>query len=216
MTDMNIPAPGYGYSTDGSRGAAPPRSVFFTAYDGHPPWDVGHPQPRIAELADEGILDGRVLDVGCGTGEHTLMAAGRGHPAVGVDLVPAAIDKARAKAAERGFESGFAVADVLEPGSIEGPFDTIIDSGVFHVFDDDDRNRYVTRLRELLTPGGQLLLMCFSDAQAGQEGPRRVSESELRAAFAEGWRVRSLEAARFESTMHPGGARAWLAVISKV
>jgi SAM-dependent methyltransferase len=64
----------------------PPR--FEAAYAGTPPWDIGRPQPGFIALAEAGVVAGRVMDVGCGTGEHTLMAAGMGLEAVGIDSAP--------------------------------------------------------------------------------------------------------------------------------
>ena len=67
-----------------------------------PPWDIGRPQPAFVRLAERGLLSGRVLDSGCGTGEQTLLAAAHGADAVGVDLSGRAIHRAKDKAAERG------------------------------------------------------------------------------------------------------------------
>jgi 2-polyprenyl-3-methyl-5-hydroxy-6-metoxy-1,4-benzoquinol methylase len=61
---------------------------FSAMYEaGSPPWDLGRPQPAFLELAKQGALAGRVLDVGCGTGEHALMAAARGFDATGIDAI---------------------------------------------------------------------------------------------------------------------------------
>ncbi|HXT91585.1 MAG TPA: class I SAM-dependent methyltransferase [Trebonia sp.] len=183
-----------------------------------PPWDIGRPQPAFVRLADRGLLSGRLLDAGCGTGEHTLLAASRGAEATGVDISPRAIARARDKAAERGLEARFEVADVLRLGQLGATFDTIIDSGVFHVFSDADRPRYVASLAEVLQPGGYCHLMCFSDRQPGDFGPRRVTQDELRAAFAGGWTVTSIEADTFEvntGTFPVPYAHAWLATIQR-
>ncbi len=101
-------------------------------------------------------------------------------------------------------------------------FDNVIDCGLFHVFSDDDRKRYVAGLAAVLRPGGRLFLLCFSDAEPGTQGPRRVSEAELRSAFAGGWAVESVRPARFEIapdfkdlTFSPGGPKAWFAVIRR-
>jgi SAM-dependent methyltransferase len=183
-----------------------------------PPWDIGRPQPAFVRLAEGGLLTGRVLDAGCGTGEHTLLAASVGAEAMGVDISPLAIERARGKAAERGVMARFEVADALNLAALGLTFDTIIDSGVFHVFDDESRVRYVQSLASVLHPGGTCYLMCFSDRQPGTMGPRRVSQDELRAAFGDGWMVLSIEADAFD--LRPGlfdtaVAQAWRAAIER-
>ena len=194
-----------GWDTVYAPGAAPP------------PWDIGRPQQAFLRLADRGLLSGRLLDAGCGTGEHALLAAARGAEAMGVDISPRAIAKARDKAAERGLPARFEVADVLSLEQLGMTFDTVIDSGVFHVFDDQDRARYVTSLGSVLRPDGCCYLMCFSDRKPGGYGPRRISQDELRAAFSDGWDVASIEADTFE--VNPGmpapTAQAWLAAIRR-
>jgi SAM-dependent methyltransferase len=189
-----------------------------------PPWDIGRPQPAFVRLADRGLLSGRLLDSGCGTGENVLLAAARGAEATGVDISPQAIARARDKAAERGLTARFEVADALRLGHLGMTFDVLIDSGVFHIFDDADRGRYVASLAAVLPPGGRCYLMCFSDRQPGTVGPRRVRQDELRAAFSDGWEVASIEADTFE--VNPGiefspgtraaAAQAWLASLVRL
>jgi len=182
------------------------------------PWDIGRPQPAFVRLAERGLLAGRVLDAGCGTGEHTLLAASHGADAVGVDVSPRAIERARGKAASRGIKARFEVADALRLGDLGLMFDTVIDSGLFHVFDDDSRARYVASLASVLRSGGHCYLMCFSDRQPGDAGPRRVSQDELRAAFSDRWQVVSIQADAF--AVNPGTfdtttVQAWLATIAR-
>jgi SAM-dependent methyltransferase len=191
------------------------------AYLARPPWDIGRPQATFVALAGQGLLRGRLLDSGCGTGEHTLLAAESGAEALGIDGAARAIEIARAKAAERGIEARFTVADALRLEDLNEQFDTVIDSGLFHVFDDDDRLTYVASLGRVVVPGGRCLLMCFSEHQPGDVGPRRVSQDELRAAFADGWEVRSIAPAAFEITAEAQGqvgggpAQAWLAILER-
>jgi SAM-dependent methyltransferase len=192
------------------------RTDFNAAYSGVPPWEIGRPQPAFAELAASGEIRGRVLDVGCGSGESTLLASGLGLPALGVDTAPAAIEIARRKAAERGLPARFAVHDALDLGSLAEDFDTVIDSAVFHVFDDPERGRYVASLRQVLTAGGRYFMLVFSDQQPPGFGPRRVSRSEIEAAFADGWRIDSLNRVTMDVTIDPNGVRAWLAAITRV
>jgi cyclopropane fatty-acyl-phospholipid synthase-like methyltransferase len=183
------------------------------------PWDIGRPQPAFVRLAEKGLLSGRLLDAGCGTGEQTLLAASHGADAMGVDVSVRAIEQARGKAAERGLNARFDVADVLHLADLGLMFDVVIDSGVFHVFDDQDRARYVASLASALCDGGYCHLICFSDQQPGIVGPRRVRQDELRAAFGDGWRILGIEAATFElneSGLRISSAQAWLAAIQRV
>jgi SAM-dependent methyltransferase len=196
--------------------AHPKWDASYTA-DTQAPWDIGRPQPAFVRLADEGRLTGRLLDAGCGTGENALLVASRGADVTGIDVAPTAIARARAKASERGLAARFEVADALDLGRRSRTADTVIDSGVFHVFGDDDRARYVASLTAVLRPGGSCYLMCFSDRQPGTWGPRRVGAGELRAAFRDGWAVESITADTFEINPMDGTTQvqAWLAAIRR-
>ena len=180
---------------------------------------VGHRQAAagFVRLADEGRLTGRLLDAGCGTGENALLAASRGADVTGIDVAPAAIARARAKASERGLTARFEVADALGLGRLSRTVDTVIDSGAFHVFGDDDRARYVASLAAVLRPAGTCYLMCFSDRQPGTWGPRRIRADELRAAFSDGWAVESITADTFQINPMDGTTQvqAWLAAIRR-
>jgi len=183
-----------------------------------PPWDVGRPQPAFVRLADRGALRGHLLDAGCGTGENALLAAAHSADVVGVDVSPTAIARTRAKAAERGLSARFEVADALHLSQLGLTFDTVIDSGLFHVFDDENRARYVASLASALRSGGSCYLMCFSDLQPGTFGPRRVRKDEIISAFSDGWSVTGIEADEFVVNRELGiaTARAWLATIRRL
>ena len=174
-----------------------------------PAWDIGRPQPAFDHLATAGKLIGRVLDAGCGTGEHALMAASHGHDATGVDMSPRAIELAQAKANEREVEARFLVADALRLDDLGEEFDTVLDCGLFHVLDDDERALYVDSLASVLPAGGQFHMLCFSDRQPGDWGPRRVRRDEIQAAFATRWRIESIESAIIDLTWNTEGASAW-------
>ena len=186
---------------------------FESAYGGTPPWDIGRPQPAIIRLAETNQITGRVLDVGCGTGENLLYLAERGFVAMGIDGAPTAIKKARAKAKRRGLNAEFEVGDALNLSMPERPFDTVIDSGLFHVFSDEDRPRFTESLGRVVRVGGTYFLMCFSDQQPGDWGPRRVTQAEIRSTFSDGWRVDDIQPSAFETNLGP--AHAWLASISR-
>jgi cyclopropane fatty-acyl-phospholipid synthase-like methyltransferase len=157
----------------------------------------------------------RGLDVGCGTGEHALLAASLGLEATGIDLAAAAIERARQKAVQRGLQARFMVGSVLDLAELGEQFDTVLDSGLFHVLEDDDRSVFVAELRGVVPPGGRYFLLCFSDRQPGVFGPRRITQGEIRAAFADGWRVDSIEPVTIDSAVQRGAAHAWLAAITR-
>jgi ubiquinone/menaquinone biosynthesis C-methylase UbiE len=180
--------------------------------DSAPPWDIGRPQPAFAALAAQGRFAGAVVDVGCGTGEHTLLAASYGADALGVDVSRSAIEQARGKAQERNLDARFEVGDALALDVPDAAADAVLDSGVFHVFDDPARARYLETLQRITKPGGWLYLMCFSDRQPGDWGPRRVTRGELEESFDDGWSLDLLAPATFEINPLPAAdvVEAWL------
>lgn len=190
-----------------------PADSFESAYVGTPPWDIGRPQPAIVRLAEAGQIIGSVLDVGCGTGENALYLAEHGFTVTGIDGAPSAIRKAQAKAQQRRLAARFQLADALDLPVPEQPFDTVIDSGLFHVFSDEERGRFRDSLGRVVRPGGTYFLMCFSDQEPGDWGPRRVTQAEIRSVFDDGWRVNSIQPSAFETNM--GQAHAWLASIAR-
>ena len=175
----------------------------------------------VLDVADQ--ITGSILDAGCGTGENALFFASRGQKVTGIDFLAEPITRAKQKAAERGVTATFLVMDALALKDLPEAFDNVIDSGLFHVFNDEDRRRYVEGLATVLKPGGRLFLLCFSDEEPGTQGPRRVSKEELHAAFAEGWSIESIEPVRFEvrpdlkdMTFSEGGPKAWFVSARKV
>ncbi|MCY2984650.1 MAG: class I SAM-dependent methyltransferase [Planctomycetota bacterium] len=154
--------------------------------------------------------------------DDTLLFAKRGHKVTGIDFLEEPIHIAKQKAVERKLTATFLVMDALKLADLPEHFDTVIDSGLFHVFSYDDRHRYVDGLASVLKPGGRFYLLCFSDDEPGTIGPRRVSEKEIRETFAEGWQIQSIERSRYEVRPDPndpsfkdGGPKAWFVVVCR-
>src|SRR6202158_5621920 len=122
----------------------PDRSTFENIYAGQAPWDIGRPQKAFMDVADQ--ITGSILDAGCGTGDNALFFASRGHKVTGIDFLEEPIKRAKQKAAERGVSATFLVMDALALKDLPEVFGSVIDSGLFHVFADDDRRCYVEGL----------------------------------------------------------------------
>ena len=193
------------------------RMRFEARYERLASWDVDFPQPVFVDLAARGLIRSPVLDVGCGSGEIALFLAAQGYDVWGIDLVGAAISRARAKAVKRGLPAArFLVGDALRLEELGMTFETIVDSGLFHAFCEEERPFFVAGLAAVLRPGGLYHFLGFSDRQPGKDGPRRLTEAEIRKTFGNGWRIVSLQEARFLTHIHDGGAQAWLGSIERV
>lgn len=178
-----------------------------------PLWEAAGAQTAVVRLAEAGDIVDPVLDVGCGTAENTLFLAARGHEVWGIDPSPAAVARARDKAFECRLPATFVVANPLHPVRLGRAFATAIDAGFFHTLSDAERPLYARGLRRALVPGGRLHLLCLSEFEPGEDGPRRVTREEIRATFSAGWRVRSIRPSQFETQGRR--AFAWLADIER-
>ncbi len=186
-------------------------------HDGPAPWDIGGPQPAIVRVASQGGFAGAVLDAGCGTGENALHVAALGLPVLGFDVAETALAMARQKARDRGMDVEFVAADALHLEHLGRTFQTVLDCGLFHAFDDDERARYAASLASTTEHNGTLYVLCFSD-ESPDTVPHPVGQQELRAAFnpGSGWNIVAIEAERIETRIHDHGAPAWLATIKRI
>ncbi|MFJ8635279.1 class I SAM-dependent methyltransferase [Streptomyces sp. NPDC093568] len=96
-----------------------------------------------------------LLDVGCGTGSMSLLAAEQGHRVTGVDRSPAMVDLARAKLAGR--DAVFLVGDAAAPPVGEERFDVVLVRHVLWAL--PDPGRVLRHWRGLLRPGGLFVLV---------------------------------------------------------
>jgi len=192
------------------------RQRFEALYERLPTWEVERPQPAIVDLAERGLIRGRVLDVGCGTGENALFLAGRGFAAWGLDIALPAIGMAQAKAAARALpRSRLLVGDALRLDQLGLRFDTLIDCGLFHALTDRERELYAGSLAAAAGEQALLHLLCYSDAQPGTDGPRRISRSEIEATFVADWCPLRIARTRLDTRIHQGGAHAWCATLER-
>ncbi|MER6076058.1 class I SAM-dependent methyltransferase [Streptomyces sp. NPDC001817] len=187
-------------------------------YASPPPWDIGRPQSAFLALADTGLLHGRVLDVGCGTGEHALMAARLGLEATGIDLATNTLELAANKAEERGLTARFLRHDARRLADLGERFDVVLDSVVFHGFRGEERAAYVESLRAAVKPAGRYFMLAFRDEPPTPAGRvHRLTPEEIRTAFADGWRIDAIEPITIDSALPActGGIRGWRTALTR-
>jgi ubiquinone/menaquinone biosynthesis C-methylase UbiE len=169
-------------------------------FKGPPPWNIGEPQPELAELIDAGKFRSDVLDAGCGFAEVSLALAAKGYTVVGIDVSPTAIAAATKAAQERGLSSATYVQDdVTAFTGYDNRFNTVVDSGLLHSLPVEKRDDYLRAIHRAAAPGGSLFILAFSTgsfpANRDLPGPNPFTEDELREAVSKYWEIDELRPA---------------------
>lgn len=197
-------------------------SFFDNAYIGTPPWDIGKAQPafeRIAEKNNFFNLKGPLLDIGCGTGENSLFFAQKlGFQVTGIDTSSRAIAKACEKANGRNLndKANFLDYDLFKLRDYTKKFNTIIDCGVFHMFDKRSRIEYVKNVKEVLNEHGKLIILAFSYLEPLGVGPsQRLTKDDYQSAFKDGWKIIGFKHDQFEVRITKEAPKGLITIIEK-
>ena len=179
--------------------------------EGIPPWQIDRPQPEVIRLIEQGKFESSVLDLGCGTGDNTIEMVRHGLVVKGLDAVPEALERARKKTEQAGLKQPpeFILADALRLAESGLKARTLLDCALFHTFSDEERMDYIRGLEAVLSPGGRLHILSFSELETRQPGPRRLSLSEITGSFGAGWRVEDSVRCRYWDRVRLDGAHAW-------
>jgi ubiquinone/menaquinone biosynthesis C-methylase UbiE len=179
--------------------------------EGIPPWQIDRPQPEVIRLIEQGKFESPVLDLGCGTGDNTIELARHGLVVKGLDAVPEALERARKKIEKVGLKQSpeFVLGDALRLAESRLKGRTVLDCALFHTFSDEERGEYIRGLEAVLSYGGRLHILSFSELETRQPGPRRLSLLEITRSFAAGWRVEDSVRCRYWDRVRPDGAHAW-------
>lgn len=137
---------------------------------------------------------GKALDVGCGTGDHTIALAAHGWDVTGVDSVRLAIDRARDRARSAGVDVRFVVGDATALGTSVGDgYRLVLDIGCFHGLTDAQRAGYAASITEVTAPGASLLMFAFEPTHRGRM-PRGAARADIERMLPE-WTLVSDDAA---------------------
>jgi ubiquinone/menaquinone biosynthesis C-methylase UbiE len=179
--------------------------------EGIPPWQIDRPQPEVIRLIEHGKFESPVLDLGCGTGDNAIELSRHGLVVKGLDAVPEALERARKKTEQAGLKQSpeFVLGDALRLAESGLKAGTVLDCALFHTFSDEERKEYIRGLEAVLSPGGRLHILSFSELETRQPGPRRLSLSEITGSFGSGWRVEDSVRCRYWDRVRPDGAHAW-------
>lgn len=147
------------YDSDGTGTDGVDWDARAAAFDEEPDHGLRDPEVRAAWAGRlRSWLPGRagdVLDLGCGTGSLSLLAAEQGHRITGVDRSPAMVALAREKLAGR--DAVFLIGDAATPPVGEERYDAVLVRHVVWTLPDPERA--LRHWRDLLRPGGRLVLV---------------------------------------------------------
>ena len=189
-----------------------PAGEFFDRYaKGDLPWQIDRPQPEVLKLIEEGKFESPVLDIGCGAGDNAIELARRGYRVLGMDLVPEALRMARQKAEMAALTQPpeFILGDAARLAESGVEAETVLDCALFHIFEDEERPAYVHGLESVLSPGGRLHILSFSELETREPGPRRLSRESIVGAFGKGWELEEAVRSRYWDRTRADGAHAW-------
>ena len=192
--------------------SAVPQGEFFERYEkGDLPWQIDRPQPEVLRPIAEGKFESPILDLGCGSGDNAIELARRGYRVLGMDVVPEALRRAREKAVQAGLTQPpeFLVGDALRLQESGVEAETVLDCALFHVFEDEERPAYVRGVEAVLSSGGRLHILSFSEMETREPGPRRLTRESIAGAFGKGWELEEAVRCRYWDRTRADGAHAW-------
>jgi len=182
------------------------------------PWFYPELDADIAQaIAAHNITSGAVLDIGCGPGTQAVELAKRGFSVTATDIAHSAVKFARQLAATEHIDIDFHVDNVLD-SRLSGPFDLILDRGIFHCFPEAaDQNAYMNTVCRLLKPGGLLLLKCFHRDETSEMGPPcRYNEADIVQRLGDAFELIESRASHFGDPSCQDAPKALFCILKKI
>ncbi|MFI6012170.1 methyltransferase domain-containing protein [Streptomyces sp. NPDC051243] len=181
-----------------------------------PPWGIGRPQPAFLALAEAGVIRARCWTSAAGPAStYSCVPGSAWTPRASTS--PPGPCAAEEKARERGRTARFLHGDARKLSELRETFGTVLDCGLFHIVDADDRAAYVDNLRAAIRPGGRYFMLGLSDRQPGDWGcVHKLTRAEIEASLTNGWRIDSIDPSTIDITTDPDGIRAWLVALTRI
>jgi len=163
------------------------------------------------------LRPGRILDIGCGTGDNAIYLAKNGLSVVGLDPELNAVETARARAARESTEVDFVVGNGGHLTELfrDGEFDAVIDTGFFRTLSEPERHKNIQQVHRVLRNGGRYYLICFSEREYNESARKRLSPEDLRRALGADFRLNYVRDTVLDSGLNTGGAMAYLVSSTK-
>ena len=143
-------------------------SILFRAMYrlGFTPWDSGVSPPELKDLIEgpQARPPGKALDLGCGTGTNSIYLAQHGWDVTGIDFIPRAVERAKAKAAAAKVTPRLIQGDVtrLAELNVGGGFSLVFDLGCYHSIPESKRDGYARGMTTATVPGATWLVWGFN------------------------------------------------------
>jgi SAM-dependent methyltransferase len=157
-----------------------------------PPWDNGQIPPQVAQLVSSKVHTGNAIDLGCGTGTHSIYLAQQGFAVTGIDASKTAIQRAKEKALRAGVKPEFIVHDVTNLDFLRTSFDIAVDVGCLHGLGAAGKQRYASELTRLMQAESTLLIWGMDPQPMGFG----LTPEEMERIFAPGFKLARIENVR--------------------
>ena len=148
------------------------------------------------------LKKGKFLDLGTGPGTQAAQLAKLGFNATGSDLSQSAVDRAKKLYPNLSYIAD----DILNSKFPDNEFDFILDRGVFHVFEPEQRPLYLTQIKRILKENGILFLKCMSVEEKnlpGDKTPYKYSKDQIKEFFENDFEIEAIKDTVYYGTLNP-------------
>jgi len=167
------------------------------------------------EIELKELKEGNFLDLGTGPGTQAVQLAKLGFNVTGSDLAQSAVDRAK-----KLYPSpSYIVDDILNSKFPDNKFDFILDRGVFHVFEPEQRPLYLSQIKRILKENGILFLKCMSIEEkdlSGDKGPFKYSKDQIKEFFEKDFEIESIKDTVYYGTINPLPKSLFVVMKSKI